>query len=375
MRDRDDDKRIAVFLPSLAGGGAERVMVTLANGFATRGVPVDLVVVAAEGAYLADVSPHVRLVELGASRVLFSLPALVRYLRRERPYALLSALNHANIIALWARKLARSGTRLVVSERNTLSRDVSSGRFKRGLPWLMRLSYPSADAIVAVSSGVADDLAQTVRLPRERIDVVYNPINTKLAQLCETPLTHPWLKSGQPPVIVAAGRLTVQKDFATLIEAFAEVRKTHAARLVILGEGELRSDLEARIDELGIGDDVALPGFVDNPYPWMRKASLFVLSSAWEGFCNVLAEAMACGTPVVSTNCPSGSAEILEDGKWGRLVPVGDVSALARAISETLNDETHPDVRHRALSFNLQQALSGYLHALRVALPKEHRCE
>lgn len=372
---RDDDKRIAVFLPSLAGGGAERVMVTLANGFATRGVPVDLVVVAAEGAYLPDVSPRVRLVELGASRVLFSLPALVRYLRRERPYALLSALNHANIIALWARKLARSGTRLVVSERNTLSRDVSSGRFKRGLPWLMRLSYPSADAIVAVSSGVADDLAQTVRLPRERIDVVYNPINSNLPRLCEVPVEHPWLVEGEPPVIVAAGRLTVQKDFTTLIDAFAEVRKTHAARLVILGEGELRSELEARIDELGIGDDVALPGFVDNPYPWMRKASLFVLSSAWEGFCNVLAEAMACGAPVVSTNCPSGSAEILEDGKWGRLVPVGDVSALARAISETLNDETHPDVRHRARSFNLQQALSGYLHALRVSLPQEHRCE
>ncbi|WP_280569548.1 glycosyltransferase [Chromohalobacter sp. 296-RDG] len=371
---RDDDKRIAVFLPSLAGGGAERVMVTLANGFAIRGVAVDLVVVAAEGAYLADVSPRVRLVELGASRVLYSLPALVRYLHRERPHALLSALNHANIIALWARKLARSGTRLVVSERNTLSRDVSDDRLERLVPWLMRLSYPSADAIVAVSDGVADDLARTVRLPRERIDVVYNPINTKLAELCEAPLTHPWLKSGQPPVIVAAGRLTVQKDFATLIEAFAEVRKTHAVRLVILGEGELRPELEARIEELGIGDNVALPGFVDNPYPWMRKASLFVLSSAWEGFCNVLAEAMACGTPVVSTNCPSGSAEILEDGKWGRLVPVGDTSALARAMAATLSDETHPDVRHRARSFDLQQALRGYLHALRVTLPKERRC-
>ncbi|WP_280565062.1 glycosyltransferase [Chromohalobacter sp. 48-RD10] len=153
-------------MPSLAGGGAERVMVTLANGMALRNVKVDLVVVKAEGVYLEDISPQVRLVELGASRVLFSLPALVRYLRRERPYALLSALNHANIIALWARKLARSGTRLVVSERNTLSRDVSSGRFKRGLPWLMRLNYPSADAIIAVSSGVADDLAQTVRACR-----------------------------------------------------------------------------------------------------------------------------------------------------------------------------------------------------------------
>ncbi|MCI0511147.1 glycosyltransferase involved in cell wall biosynthesis [Chromohalobacter marismortui] len=370
MKD-DGDKRIAVFLPSLVGGGAERVMVTLANGFAARGVPVDLVVVAAKGEYLADVSSRVRLVELGATRVLFSLPALVRYLRRERPHALLSALNHANIIALWARKLSGTKIRLVVSERNTLSHDLSSDRFERVVPWLMRLSYPAADAIVAVSSGVADDLAQTVCLPRERIDVVYNPINTRLAALCQAPLRHPWLKAGQPPVIVAAGRLTVQKDFATLIDAFAEVRRTHRARLVILGEGELRADLEARIDALGISDDVALPGFVDNPYPWMRQASLFVLSSAWEGFCNVLAEAMACGTPVVSTDCPSGSAEILEDGKWGRLVPVGDAPALARAIAATLDDETHPDVRHRARSFDLHQALHGYLHALRVTMPKE----
>ncbi|NWO57347.1 MULTISPECIES: glycosyltransferase [Chromohalobacter] len=372
---KDDDKRIAVFLPSLAGGGAERVMVTLANGFAARGVPVDLVVVAAEGAYLEDVSPRVRLVELGASRVLFSLPALVRYLRRERPHALLSALNHANIVALWARKLARTRTRLVVSERNTLSRDLSSDRFERVVPWLMRLSYPTADAIVAVSGGVADDLAQTVRLPRERIDVVYNPINSNLPLLSEAPVVHPWLAEGEPPVIVAAGRLTVQKDFATLVEAFAMVRRTHRARLVILGEGELRATLEARIEELGIAEDVALPGFVDNPYPWMRQASLFVLSSAWEGFCNVLAEAMACGTPVVSTDCPSGSAEILENGKWGRLVPVGDASALARAIAATLDDETHPDVRHRARSFDLHQALRGYLRALRVPMPisrKQH---
>ncbi|SOC57470.1 Glycosyltransferase involved in cell wall bisynthesis [Chromohalobacter canadensis] len=368
---KDDEKRIAVFLPSLAGGGAERVMVTFSNGVADHGVLVDLVVVKAEGAYLADVSPRVRLVELGSSRMLFSLPALVRYLRRERPYALLSALNHANIIALWARKLARSKTRVVVSERNTLT----SERFEGLVPRLMRLSYPSADAIIAISGGLADDLARRMGLPRERIDVVYNPINPRLAQLCEEPLTHPWFKSGQPPVILAVGRLTVQKDYPTLIEAFAEVRKTQAARLVILGEGELREQLETMVASLGLSADVILLGFVDNPYSWMRQASLFVLSSAWEGFGNVLAEAMACGTPVVSTNCPNGPAEILDNGTWGQLVPVGDVSALARAMVAALSDETHPDVQHRARSFNLQQALYGYLHALQVSLPKEHRYE
>ena len=371
---KDDDKRIAVFLPSLAGGGAQRVMVTLANGFATRGVQVDLVVVTAEGAYLEDVSPHVRLVELGASRVLFSLPALVRYLRRERPHALLSALNHANVIALWARKLARTRTRLVVSERNTMSRDILNNRFKHIMPWLMRLSYPSADAIIAISKGVADDLAQTLSLPRERIDVIYNPAVTEhLYELSVLPLVHPWLAPDQPPVILAVGRLTVQKDYPTLIRAFAALRAHREARLVILGEGELRETLEAMVARLGIADDVAFLGFVDNPYAWMRQASLFVLSSAWEGFGNVLAEAMACGTPVVSTDCPNGPAEILENGTWGQLVPVGDAQALARAISETLDDDTHPDVSRYARSFGLHQALRGYLHALRVTLPKERR--
>ncbi|MCK0769387.1 glycosyltransferase [Chromohalobacter canadensis] len=362
---KDDDKRIAVFLPSLVGGGAERVMVTLANGFAARGVSVDLVVVAAKGAYLEDVSPDVRLVELGASRVLFSLPALVRYLRRERPEALLSALNYANIIALWARTLARTKTRLVVSERNNLSSAMSSGRFKRGLPWLMRLSYPAADAIIAVSNGVADDLAQTLALPRERIDVVYNPaVTERLRELSVLPLAHPWLAPGQPPVILAVGRLTAQKDYPTLLKAFAALRAHRDARLVILGEGELRDTLEAMVARLGVAEDVAFLGFVDNPYAWMRQASLFVLSSAWEGFGNVLAEAMACGTPVVSTDCPSGPAEVLENGAWGRLVPVGDAPALVRAISETLNDETHPDVCHRARSFGLDQALSAYLQVV-----------
>ncbi len=360
-------KRVAIFLPSLAGGGAERVMVTLANGFAALSMPVDLVVVQAEGEYLKDVSPEVRLVALGGSRVLLSLPALVGYLRRERPCVLLSALNHANLIALWARKLAGVDTRVVVSERNTLSYDLNSEPASRAwlIPWLMRRSYPWADGIVAISTGVAEDLARSLGLARERIAVVYNPTVTESQQqLSRQPIDHPWFAPGEPPVIIAVGRLTAQKDFSTLIRAFAAFRRTQPARLVILGEGELRGELEALISELDIVSDVAMPGFVTNPYAWMRQAALFVLSSAWEGFGNVLAEAMACGTPVVSTDCPSGPAEILEDGKWGRLVPVGDVPALTRAIAETLSTESHPDVFGRAQCFGLNQSIQAYLRLM-----------
>jgi glycosyltransferase involved in cell wall biosynthesis len=165
-------------------------------------------------------------------------------------------------------------------------------------------------------------------------------------------------------VVLGVGRLTAQKDFPSLIRAFAKVRAQKPCRLVILGEGELRGELEALVASLDLSADVALPGFTDNPFAWMRQSSLFVLSSAWEGFGNVLVEAMACGTPVVSTNCPSGPAEILENGRWGRLVPVGDVDALADAMLATLAETTHADVATRAQDFGVEQAVAGYLGLL-----------
>ncbi|MFC0382880.1 glycosyltransferase [Chromohalobacter israelensis] len=365
-----NDVAIALFVPSLVGGGAERVMVTLANGFAEQGWRVDLVVVVAAGAYLADVSPRVRLVELGASRMFFSLPALVRYLRRERPRVLLSALNYANVVALWANRLARVKTRLVVSQHNSVTRGMRSEPTIRSwlIPLLMRHSYPWASGIVAVSNGVAEDLARSLSLPRERIDVIYNPaVTERLRELSALSLAHPWLAPGEPPVILAVGRLTAQKDYPTLIHAFVALRAQRNARLVILGEGELRENLEAMVARLGMTDDIAFPGFVANPYAWMRQAKLFVLSSAWEGFGNVLAEAMACGTPVISTDCPSGPAEILENGTWGRLVPVADVEALRVAMCEELDGERRADVIQRAQHFGLEEALKAYLCVMQAS--------
>jgi glycosyltransferase involved in cell wall biosynthesis len=339
-------------------------MVTLANGFADRGLQVDLVLAKAEGPYLADVSPSVRVVDLGASRVLASLPGLVRYLRRERPAALLSAMGHANAVAVAARWLSCVPTRLVVSEHNSVSLSSRSLRARVVLP-LLRWAYPHADGIVAVSGGVADDLAQVVGLPRQRITVVHNPVVTPtLLDQAAAHLEHASLGADEPPVVLGVGRLTVQKDFPSLIRAFAKVRAQQPCRLVILGEGELRGELEALVTSLDLSADVALPGYTDNPFAWMRRSSLFVLSSAWEGFGNVLAEAMACGTPVVSTDCPSGPAEILENGRWGRLVPVGDVDALADAMQATLAETTHPDVATRAQDFGVEQAVAEYLGVL-----------
>lgn len=359
--------RLALYLPSLRGGGAERVMVMLANGFVERGYAVDLVLAKAEGPFLPDVARNLHIVDLGARRVVSSLPGLVRYLRRERPRAMLSALNHANVIALLARRFAGVPTRLVVSEHAHLSLSLETVSSHRGrlMSWFMRRTYPWADGVVAVSAGVADDLAQAMGLPRQRIAVVHNPVVTDdMLARAEAPLDHPWFAPGEPPVVLGVGRLTAQKDFGVLLHAFAQLRAQRPARLMILGEGELRPELESLAQQLGIHADVALPGFRDNPYAYMRRAALFVLSSRFEGFGNVLAEAMACGTPVVSTDCPSGPAEILQDGEWGRLVPVGDAEALAGAMLATLAETKHPDVARRARDFGVDQAVDGYLRVM-----------
>jgi len=228
-------KKIALFVPSLRGGGAERVMVNLARGFAERGLKVDLVLAKGEGPYLSQVPPRVRVVDLHASRVLASLPGLVRYLQYERPYALLSTLDHANIVALLARKFAAVPCRLVVRVAANLSQSSNNAPTVRGrlMPRLIRMFYPWADAVVAVSHGVAEDLVRTTGLSLERIKVIYNPVVTpELLKKARGPLEHPWFAPGQPPVILSVGRLTKAKDYATLIRAFARVRAERPARLM-----------------------------------------------------------------------------------------------------------------------------------------------
>jgi glycosyltransferase involved in cell wall biosynthesis len=360
------EKRLAFFLPGLYEGGAERVFLNLVQGIAAKGNPVDLVLSRAEGPYMPQIPDSVRLVDLNTPRVLYSAPALARYLRREKPAALLSAL-YANIPALWAKRLAGYRGRLLVSEHNTLSvvaRDVPDLRW-RIYPRLARWFYPWADEIIAVSEGVADDLAAAARLRRDRIEVIYNPVVLPdLHEKARAPLEHPWFKAGEPPVVVAVGRLTAQKAFDVLIPSFAQVRARRTARLLILGEGEDRLALEEMVNRLGLGGDVSLLGFVPNPYPFMARASVFVLSSRWEGLPTVLVEAMALGVPVVSTDCPSGPREILLGGRHGRLVPVGDIDALANAIHAALIGEVPSPPRESWRPFELDTVIDRYIEIM-----------
>jgi glycosyltransferase involved in cell wall biosynthesis len=362
-----DRGAIAFFLPSLAAGGAERVTLNLAQGISERGLPVDLVLATAEGPFRDQLPPGVRVVDLGTRRVLRSLVPLTSYLRRERPRVLFSQMDHANVVALWAGRMAGRVTPVIVTVHNTMSQ-ANKGGGNLWWPPLLRTFYPWAAAVVAVSRGVADDLARTAGLPREIMEVVYNPVIMPgtLAMASSVP-DHPWFAPGQPPVITAAGRLTKQKDFPHLIRAFAMVRQTRQAHLIILGEGEDRADLEALIAELGLTDDVALPGYQENATAYIAGSAVFVLSSAWEGLPTVLIEALAVGARVISTDCPSGPREILQDGRLGTLVEVGNVTALANAIINALDRPADPVPTEALAPFTRDAAVDHYLRLLETA--------
>jgi glycosyltransferase involved in cell wall biosynthesis len=358
---------VALFLPSLEGGGAERVFVDLANEFADLGLRVDLVLARAYGPYIDEVSAAVRVVNLRASRVLHSLPKLIRYLRSERPDVLLSGLEHSNLVALSARLAAGVGTRCVISARSVPTavyrgaRSVRSGAVLQ----LARVAYRFADAIIANSKAVLEDLAQGLKVPRAKLHLVYNPLNLpQLQRLSEQLVDHPWCARGFAPIILGVGSLTALKDFPTLIRAFATIRSRRDSRLVILGEGPERPALEALIRRLQLEQDVYLPGFVRNPFSWMRRAGVLVSSSLTEGCPNALMQALACGTPVIGTDCVGGSGEILEGGKWGQVVTVGDADALADAVLEVFNSKARIDTKQRANDFALRRVAQQYLQVL-----------
>jgi glycosyltransferase involved in cell wall biosynthesis len=320
--------------------------------------------------FLDQLPATVRVVDLRASRLSRSLGPLITYLRRRQPRVLVSSMTHANLVALWAARIAGKATPVLVTVHNTMSQATAgrNGWVARLEPRLMRTFYPWAHSVVAVSQGAADDLSRSLALPREEVKVVYNPVITpELVALSRKPTGHPWLQPGQPPVILGVGRLTRQKDFATLIRAFAEVRRQAPARLIILGEGEDRSALETLVSQLGLTGDVALPGFRENAMAYMAGSALFVLSSAWEGLPTVLIEALAAGTRVISTDCPSGPREILQGGRLGTLVPVGDAEALASAALEALRSPARRVPLKDLEPFTLDAAVDNYLSLIEKA--------
>ncbi len=364
--------RLAVLISFSGEGGVERMVTNLVAEFARRpDLVVDLVLLRDDSRHLQDLPDNIRVVRLGVRHSGLSLPAIVRYLRRARPAALLVAKDRAGRAALLARMLAGVSTRIVLRLGTTLSEALQdrSGLTRWLRYWPIRRLYPRLERIVAVSQGVADDIAAIAGLPSERILVIRNPVITpQLETLAAAPVNHPWLAPGTPPVVLGIGRLTRQKDFPTLIRAFAQVRRQRPLRLILLGEGRDREALEALARREGVEADVAMPGFQANPYAWLSRARLFVLSSRWEGSPNALTEAMALGVPVVATDCPSGPRELLQGGVHGPLVPVGDVDALAAAMLQVLD---HPlpaeTLRDAVQEYRAEVSAGRYLEALALS--------
>ncbi len=402
QREGNGGRGVTLLFGSFRGGGVARTMLRAARGFVDRGYAVDVVVGRDRGDLKGEVPAEAGVIVLRQSAklttrayvlaadrdgfrtlakpVLFArklpgklryLPDLVHYLRTARPDAVLAATAPFNIDAVWARRLARLPCRVVASEHNQLTSDTVGDRLWRYdiPPDVLRHGYLQADAIVAVSDGVAGSLAEHAGIARERITTIYNPVvGPHLAGLASAPVDHPWLVPGAPPVVLGIGMLKPQKDFPTLIRAFARLRRQRPVRLLILGdvrkgakESGYRDELIRLAADLEVGEDVGFPGFADNPFAYLSRASLLVLSSRWEGLGVVLIEALACGCPVVSTDCPSGPAEILGQGRHGRLVAVGDDAALAEAMQATLDHPPARDLlRERAAAFSIDRAIQRY---------------
>lgn len=389
-------RSLALIVRTLEGGGMQRIILLLAEAFAKTGIRVEILT-GHDAKTTFKLPPGTSIRCLPRSSMLSSslallkarprdalrllplltplkpdmfrrLPALIAYLRTVRPDAVLTAGTQSNLAAIIARAAAGIPARLVISEHNTLSIVARRGHgiFRWAYPGLVRRFYPEADAVAAVSRGVAQDLAQIAGLSEEQITLIYNPVDAEaIVHAGKMPAEHPWLTDHSCQIVLGVGRLHRQKDFPTLIRAFAIARKERDLRLAILGGGSERKMLETLCQQLGVQDDVFMPGFVDNPFIWMSRASLFVLSSAWEGFALVLVEALASGCPVISTDCPNGPREILQDGTYGSLVPIGNSEAMAAAMLATL--AAPPDavrLRARAAEFSVSATVAGYRRLL-----------
>lgn len=364
--------RIAILLSGYKTGGDTRVVLNLIQGFAARGIEIDLILASAAKLSLDQLPKTVRVFDLrspvttrtaSAARL---VPGLVRYLLQEKPKVLIANLIFTNAIVVLAKFLAFSSTKLILVEHVALSKNLDRPDEPKSklIPALIRFLYSRANAIVSVSQQMADQLRADYHL-KDSLHAIHNPVvDDTLHQKATEAIDHPWLTthSHSVPVFLGAGRFSVQKDFATLVQAFSILRQHTPARLIILGEGKLRSQLEAQIQTLGLQDDVSLPGFDPNPYRYMSRATAFVLSSRWEALPTVLIEAMACGCQLIGARCPYGVEEILANGEFGQLVPVQDPIALAEAMKSSINSPISPEaLRFRANDFGIDRAVDRYL--------------
>lgn len=369
---------VCIYVTSFGDGGVERMLVNLAWGLASLGVKVDFIVNQKDGPYLESLPDTVRILEFKSNTRREKLAKLILYLQEARPAAVISAKGRDDIITIKAKYKTRLATRFFLRPGTAVSERLRARKtnpFKRWLTYRrLRWLFSRADGVIAVSQGVADDIINATGIDPAKVSVVRNPnITPTLYHQAEMPVDHPWFEAGQPPVFIGMGGLRRQKDFPTLLRAFAQVNRVRPSRLMILGQGHKYEALQGLAKSLGIAERVEMPGFVNNPYAYLSRAAVFVLSSRWEGSPNVLTESLAVGTPVVATDCRSGPYEITQGGKYGRLVPVGDVDALSQAMLETLDNPPDPNWLKAAVQeYTMERSARAYLVAMGLSRDIEH---
>lgn len=361
------DLDAVLFITQYGAGGVERMMVQTARALAERGLRVALVLASREGAYLDALPQAVEQIILAPDRLEAGLASL---LSERRPVAAVSAKLGDDRTLIDARDRAGVATGVFFRVGNPLGYRLQARGITPLGRWLklrrMRALYRRADGCIAVSNGIRDDLHEQLAVPKTRIQVLPNPVITpELYQRAEEDPGHPWFRPGEPPVVLGVGALRQQKDFATLIHAFASVRRERSCRLVILGEGRQRERLTQLVEQLGIAADVDLPGWQGNAHAWMARANVFALSSRWEGTANVIIEAAALGVPIVATDCHYGPREVLQDGRYGELVPTEDPEALGRGIERMLDQPPASDhIRLAAEPYRMAESARCYASAL-----------
>ncbi|WP_237152325.1 glycosyltransferase [Oryzibacter oryziterrae] len=367
--------KIAFYFPNFSGGGVERMRINLAKEMAKRDIDVTLLVSSATGDLASLIPSNITVRDLGAKRTLLALPKLRKIFKSNEYDLVISSLGPNNLIAVLARLATGSKTRLVVCQHNSMSAEAKHvhGWQYRVQPLASRLLLPLSDIVLGVSKGVADDLAEFCNIKASQLRVIYNPVITDdFERLVGASFDDTWVKDRTGPLVISVGRLVPQKDFATLITAFATVVQNRPdARLLILGVGPLEAELREQAASLGIGDSVKLGGFISNPLPLIVAADVMVMSSKHEGFGNVLVEGLGCGTPIVSTDCPWGPAEILDNGRYGKLVPVGDAVAMSDAIIKVLDGDrpSREVLIARGSEFTSSKIVDQYLQLARELAP------
>ncbi len=388
-------QHIAFILNSLAGGGTEKVILTLAEEFISRGIKVDLLVCKHDGALIKNTPQGTNVIELKKHNrltlfkyifklppvdwlslvaILFSrkipkpfsrIPSLQKYLALSKPEAILSSQNTVNIVSLWTKSLSTTNTNFIIRQSNFLSKSMPAGKNyieRKILLPLAKRWYKRADKIITVSHEIQDDLIKNFLINKNKITTIYNPLHLiKITKLASKKPDDPWF-TDSIPIVLAVGRLNKVKNYPLLFKAIKKVNEHQHVRLIVLGDGSERESLEHLANKLNIKSFMKMPGYMSNPYQYMKHSDVFALSSNHEGLPNVLQEAMACGCKIISTDCPSGPKEILSNGSYGKLIPVNDVDAMASAITASINENIDKNKLYRQASYiSLDKIVNTYI--------------